>query len=130
MQRVSTAIFTVVFLSAMFGGLFHVTSGMDMAGSMPDCPFMTHGETLCSMGVLDHVGLWQATFLAVTPSLIVLLFALVTAVVLLAVAPNLLRKQRFREPLFSKELLQRIYSYSYRPLQELFSSGILHPKLF
>jgi len=129
-RRLSTFVFTLLFLGAMFGGLFHMTMGMDMTGNMTGCPFMTHEQTLCSMSVLDHIGSWQSVFSAVVPSLTLLLSVLVTAVFVLSVAPNLLLKQRFRELPLSRELLHRTYSFSYRPLQELFSNGILHPKLF
>ncbi len=129
-RRLSILVFTLIFLGAMFGGLFHVTMGMDMTGNMSGCPFMTHEEVVCSMSVLDHIGLWQSAFSAVVPSLTLLLSALVAAVLVLSVAPNLLLKQKFREPPLPRELLHRTYLYSYRPLQELFSSGILHPKLF
>ena len=129
-QRLSTLVFTLLFLGAMFGGLFHMTMGMDMTGNMSDCPFMTHEEVLCSMSVFDHLSSWQTSFLAIIPSLLLLLSALVAAVLVFSVAPNLLSKQKFRELSLSRVVLHRIYSYFYRPLQELFSSGILHPKLF
>lgn len=129
-RRISILAFTLLFLGAMFGGLFHMAMGMDMAGKMSDCPFMAHGEVLCQMSVFDHLNAWQTTFLAATPSLTMLLVALVAAVVVISIAPNLLLKHTFREPSLSKELRHRTYSYSYRVLQELFSNGILHPKLF
>lgn len=129
-RRLSTSVFTLLFLGAMFGGLFHMTMSMDMTGNMIGCPYMTHEEVLCSMSVFDHIGSWQSAFSAVIPSLTLLLSALVAAVLILSVAPNLLLKHKFREPPLSRELLHRTYSYSSRPLQELFSNGILHPKLF
>lgn len=129
-RRLSALVFTLIFLGAMFGGLFHLTMGMDITGNIAGCPFMTNERALCSMSVLDHIGSWQSAFSAVVPSLVLLLSALVAAVLVLLVAPNLLLKRKFREPPLSRELIHRTYLYSYRPLQELFSNGILHPKLF
>lgn len=120
----------VVFLSVLSLSLFHMPAGMEMTGSMSGCPFMGHEETICSMSVVDHIGAWKSAFLATIPGFTLLLSALAAAVVIFTVAPNLLLKQRFRVPVISKEVVERVYTFSYRPLQELFSSGILHPKLF
>lgn len=122
--------FTTVFLSVLFLSLFHMPVGMDMSEKMSGCPFMSHEEVLCSMSTLDHLAAWKSAFSAVTPSFTLFFFTLVAAVTILAIAPNLLHRQRYRQYIFSKEFLDRIYTFSYRPLQELFSRGILHPKLF
>lgn len=130
-SKVVGGILLSAFLSVLSLSLFHMPAiGMDMSADTSGCQFMAHEATLCSMSVLDHVGAWKSAFLAVVPSLILLLSALVAAVLVLSVAPNLLLKHKFREPPLSRELQHRTYSYSYRPLQELFSNGILHPKLF
>lgn len=129
-RGLSTAIFILLFLGAMFGGLFHMTMGMDMTGNMSGCPFMTHEETLCSMSVTEHLNAWQSAFTMTVPGFALLLSVLAAAVVLVAIAPNLLQRELFAPPTIAKEIVERVYSFSYRPLQELFSSGILHPKLF
>lgn len=120
----------IVFLSVLSLSLFHMPAGMEMTGSMSGCPFMGHEETLCSMSVVDHIGAWKSAFLATIPGLTLLLSALAAAVVIFTVAPNLLLKQRYRVPIIPKEIVERVYTFSHRPLQELFSRGILHPKLF
>lgn len=129
-QKFTTALLAIIFLGAMFGGLFHMTMSMDMTGEMSGCPFSVQGETICSMSALDHIGTWQSTFSATIPGLTLLLSVLAAAVVILSVAPNLLLKPKFRITAIPKEIVERLYTFSYRPLQELFSSGILHPKLF
>lgn len=130
-NKVLGGMLLVAFLSVLSMSLFHMpTVGMDMSGDTSGCPFMTHEATLCSMSVLDHVGAWKSAFLAVVPGFILLLLVLVGAIVLLAVAPNLLVKQKYRILPLLKNTTERTYSFSYRPLQELFSNGIIHPKLF
>ncbi len=121
----------IIFLSVLAFSLFHMpTAGMGMSEAASDCLFMTHEVTLCSMGVLDHVAAWQSAFLATIPSFALLLLLLVAALVLFTVAPNLLVKQKYRAPLLSRNLTERTSLFIARPLQELFSNGILHPKLF
>jgi len=104
--------------------------GMDMSGGMTNCSFMSHEEVICPMNLADHVGAWKSVFLSVTPA-ITLLFAVAGAVILVtSVAPNLLVKMQCVSPSPGKWLQVRLYTFSCRPLQELFSAGILHPKLF
>jgi len=129
-RKFTTTLLTIVFLGAMFGSLFHLTMSMDMTGEMSGCPFTAQGETICSMSTLDHIGTWQSAFLTTVPGLTLLLSVLAAAVVILSVAPNVLLKPKYRITAIPKEIVERIYTFSYRPLQELFSSGILHPKLF
>jgi len=129
--RTVWAVVTGIFLSVMFLSLFHMPVGMDMSGGMSsDCPFMSHEEVICSMSTLDHLTAWKSAFMAALPSLTLLLLAIAAIVLVLSVAPNLLQRQRYRTVLPIRYLTERTYSYSYRPLQELFSNGILHPKLF
>ena len=130
-NKVVGGIFLIIFLSVLALSLFHMpTVGLDMGGATTGCPFMAHEATLCSMSVLDHVGAWKSAFLAVVPGFALLLLVLVGTIVWLAVAPNLLVKQKYWTLPLRKKISARIYTFSYRPLQELFSSGILHPKLF
>lgn len=118
------------FLGTMFFSLFHMSMGMDMHGGMVDCPFMAHEEVICPMNLADHIGAWKSVFLATVPALTLLLAITGVAVSVISVAPNLLRKIEYASPPLQRWLAVRIYSFSYRPLQELFSNGILHPKVF
>jgi hypothetical protein len=103
-----------------------MSTGMDMHGGMTDCPFMSTEEVICSMNLADHIGAWKSAFLSVVPTL-TLLFGV--AVLLVSIAPNLLQKIRYSSiPIFRK-LHKKTYTFSYRPLQELFATGILHPKV-
>lgn len=118
-------------LGTMFIGLFHMSMGTDMSGGMTDCPFMVHEEVICPMNLADHMEAWQSVFLSVAPTLTSLLALAGLTVLLASAAPNLLQRIRyFSPPLLQAELKPRNYTYWYRPLQELFASGILHPKLY
>lgn len=118
-----------VFLGVLFLSLFNMSMNMDMSGNTSGCPFMTPEVALCS-NVLDHIGAWKSAFLTTIPGFSLFLSILIATLVLSTVAPNLVFKQTYKAHFLSREFLQRIYSFSYRRLQELFSSGILHPKLY
>ena len=117
-------------LGTMFVSLFHLSMGMDMMGGTTDCPFMSHQEVVCQMNLADHIGAWKDTFLSVVPTLTLLMAVAGIAMLVASVAPNLLQKTLYTSPPVCRWLLTKTYTFSYRPLQELFSSGILHPKLF
>jgi len=102
----------IVFLSLLSLGLFHMSSGMDMTGNTSGCPFMVHGEVLCSMDAIGHIGAWQATFLAVVPTLSLLMLAVLGAVILCTIAPHLLIKPGSRLLLLYRYFITRIYTFS------------------
>jgi len=118
-----------MFLSSMFGGLFHTSMGMDVSGGVAGCPFVSTGEKLCDMSLGEHVGAWESTFVAIVPGLTFLTF-IVAAALLFSAAPNIFANLKFWIPAVPIKVSERLYIFSYRPLQELFSNGILHPKLF
>lgn len=126
---VSIAILTI-FLGAMFASLFHMSMGMDMAGGMTDCPFMEHGEVICPMNLADHIGAWKAAFVSVVTTVMTLMLVAGAVAFIASATPFLFAPKRRPIPIRLNVLRTRTYSFSYRPLQELFSSGILHPKLF
>jgi len=124
------ALLFFVFLSGLSFSLFYMSPEVHMAGGASDCPLMVHGEVLCAMNVVDHIGAWQSVFLAVVPTFLLTIFAIVSAVILCTTAPHLLT--RLSTSLFwsFRYVRERLYTFPYRPLQELFAKGILHPKLF
>lgn len=123
---------TVAFLSVLFFSIFHMPAGMDVALGETGCPFMAHERTLCSMNAIDHIGVWKSAFTAIAPMLIV--FALLAAAAVFVLQPDPPNvRSRFcdhREVRLLRDIRERIYTFSYRPLQEQFSNGILHAKLF
>lgn len=125
------AVMTIIFFGVMFLSLFPMFTDMNMSGGMSsDCPFMSHEEVICSMSAFDHLSAWKSAFIVTLPSLTLLLLVAIAFVTIVSVAPNLLHRQRYRNGPVTRSVHERTYTFSYRPLQELFSNGILHPKLF
>lgn len=127
-------IIITIFLGIMFLSLFPmlgtVTASHQMSGAN-DCPFMTGQEVLCAMNLNEHIGAWKAVFATALPAVFTLFLVLSVAVLIAATAPHLLRKPTFyRIPIQPYLLSYDRYSHSIRQFQELFASGILHPKLF
>jgi len=122
---------TLLFLlGVMFVGLYHMSIGNDISGKMTGCPSMSHEEVICPLKLADHIKSWQGVFLSVVPAFTPITLATGAISLLASVAPNLLLKQHYDQSLLGKYRQEHTHAFSYRPLQELFSSGILHPKLF
>lgn len=123
-----------LFVGLMFVSLFSLSGSVQVShGShgMGTCPFMMDQEVLCGMSVSEHLSAWKSVFSTAIPSVFALFLTLGTALLLTSTAPFLLRKPILRYRAKWRYCLYRyIYSHAVRPLQELFSSGILHPKLF
>jgi hypothetical protein len=118
-------------LGTMFFSLFHLAQGMDMTpGGMTDCPFMSQAEVICTMNLADHVGAWKSVFLAVAPTVILLLTFAGTVAFVAATAPNLIRKKSTAPLRQYRWLVMSTYTFSPRPLQDFFAAGILHPKVY
>lgn len=130
LMKVVASFFLTLLLSVIFLSLFHMSMGKSMMGSMPDCPTMAHEEVICPMSLADAIGAWKAAFLAVVPGLTLLLAAAGLAVFVTVLAPNLLRRIVHAPPPQYQWIQARTYTFTYRSLQEMFSNGILHPKLF
>ena len=125
----------VAFFSVGFLGLGHTTMVMDPDGAMPvdNCVMPGMTEALCQMNPLEHIAAWQGMFASVlNQSDVSLLLASLLTLILGALIvyawhstlPLLIRV--LRHP--SRYRSERIPFI--RPLQEAFSSGILHPKIF
>lgn len=129
-KKVLSILLLGFFVGTMFVGLFHMSSNMNMAGGESACPFMSHEQAICAMNLADHIETWKSTFLSIAPSLSLLLVATGVAILLSSLPPNLFQKLRHLIRTYTKHLHERTYAFIYRHLQELFSKGILHPKLF
>lgn len=129
-MKILTGLIFVFLLGAMFVGLFATSQNMHAASGMSDCPFMAHGETLCSMTFSDHIAAWKSTFLALAPTFLLLLAIHGVVTLVLSTAPHLRVLRHLIVSDFAQRFRERVYTYFYRPLQEFFSSGVLHPKLF
>lgn len=129
-MKTITSVLMLFLLGAMFATLFALSSGMNMADGMTHCPFMAHEEVLCTMHLGEHIEAWKSTFLATTTTIVTLLGAASAVAWFATLPPNLLRRLRRISEQISIYIRERTYTFSYRPLQELFASGILHPKVF
>jgi hypothetical protein len=120
----------IALLSMSFFGVFYFSMSMGGDGKMSDCPFMP-GMSVCPMTPFEHASTMQGLFTNIPIQQDT--FALLLAVAFIAVLGLSWIKQ-FLVPL---ELARSSgYFYRYRDrsiprqLQELFSQGILNPKLF
>lgn len=121
------------FLTLSFFGLGHM-SGMteNENGDMVGCIF-TGKTMLCKMNVIEHISLWQSMFTAIPQESLMLLALLILLVAVIFVTKNILAPPR---PSNSKALTKRLYLKEhpdlllFDPLKEVFSQGILNPKIY
>ena len=130
MKKIVSVSILIVFLGTVFLSLLHMSTGMDVHGGMADCPFMTHQDVICPMDLADHLGAWKSIFTVVVPTVLLLIGLAGTVAITTTVLPHLFARDRKPIPISFRYLRERTYTFSSRPFQELFSSGILHPKLF
>jgi len=120
-----------LFLGIMFVSLFHMSGGMDMSHSMSDCPFIADQEVICAMNLGEHISAWKSLFFNLILSAFTLLLSLGVVLLIVSSAPHLLKKPiLYQIPIRWSYIQHKTYTYTVRSLQELFSNGILHPKLF
>ena len=115
-------------------GLPHLgmTMEMDMDGNMTmsDC-YMPGMTVICNMTPLEHIAGWQSIFTSVPAQNSVSILLLLIAAVVIGFTWI---TQMHSPPVDRQRLLvysrQREYFPLHSQLQELFSQGILNPKLF
>lgn len=130
MKKIASIGILGIFISVLFASLFAMPVGVDMEGGMGDCPFMEVGEVICPMDFAGHIEAWKAAFASVVPTIFTLILIAGAAIAFTLPIPFLFKNKRKPIPIRLHILRTRTYSYAYRPLQELFSNGILHPKVF
>lgn len=126
----------VMFLLVAVFGPFS-TLGMEMRedGTMGGCLFtMGTAAEICPMTALDHISAWQQLFISTSEkaSSILLLFALLAIATVFYVYNKKWRWEELqRNFLVLKLYLKRHASLpTYDTLRELFSRGILNPKIY
>ena len=129
-MKILSLVTLVIMLGTMFASLFHMSMDMDTMATGGDCMYMSHAETWCPMSVADHIGAWQSVFQAIAPTIILLLITASAFALVATVAPHFITPRPSTIQILQRQLRERTYLFSYRPLQELFARGILHPKLF
>ncbi len=128
-------VFVALAIGALFllGSLGFMHFGMSEMGGVPtsNCPLMPGMTSVCNMNLLEHVAAWQSMFTTIIPAektfalMLLFLFALLSARALVAKI-----KWTFGPP--QNHILQRTRSLfvPHYALQEAFSNGIIHPKVF
>lgn len=124
-------IVAILSLGILYALSFGVLMGMetDSHGQMTACPF-TKLPSICIMGFSEHIGMWQSVFTATLDNS-VLLGILSLIVLALSSVLKYLDTSQDRE---FKEY--KLYSHThsnnstFNKLLELFSGGILNPKIY
>ena len=124
------ALITVLMMS--FLGISHMgmTMGADGKMTQAPCPFM-NGSGICNMSPLEHIAMWQSLFTSTLQQ-----FNPVLQLLLLIVSIALgfsWRRYLYPPPDNVHKQFRRYSRCDQIPtsfLQELFSQGILNPKLF
>jgi hypothetical protein len=130
MTKLVSLTLLIFFLGMLLFSLFHMTMSMDMSEGVSGCPFMSQEETFCPMNLLEHIGTWKSVVLFKASTLVVLLALAGLVTIVVSTAPNLLQKIHDGITIRHRGIRERTYTFIYRPLQGLFSNGILHPKLY
>ena len=122
---------TFIFVGTLFLSLFHMSTDMSMTNHILDCPMMMEGGVICQMDFNEHMSFWSALSLAI-PVLLLTLLLLLPYAKAFSMACSVLFGQSISVWKLSTVSFYQKQSptYTVRPLQELFSSGILHPKIY
>lgn len=118
------------FLVVGLFGLFHFTMNMNAGGQMHGCPLM-NVVTLCTMNPFTHIAVWQNMFIASFSKDIFSLFTLALLAILFSFTLRGWKRDN-KTPSLSVHIWRPISQTLIikNPLQEAFSNGILHPKIF
>lgn len=127
------AILCLVIMALLLVGVLGVPHmGMDLENSqMSFCPLML-GPAICNMNPVQHIAAWQNMFTNVLQnSPVFILSALLLFSIAIAWLWTYLLQSSLDSRSKSKTVrLREEYQLPTPILQELFSSGILHPKIF
>ena len=117
-QALSVVALAAYVMLAVFG-LFFMTMHMSHDGmSMENCPYMTGGHSVCPMDALSHITAWEDMVRTIVPAILIIIGIVASCVSL--------SKEIELSPLrFSRYRPKRPRS----PYMELFSNGILNPKI-
>lgn len=117
----------ILFALAAFSGMGAFLAAGTQDGAMMSCPF-SHGSAMCAMNAIEHITAWKALFAGLPQKSAALLTILIFIFAAAFSAPR-------REPPADKSLIAfRRFFLIFRPvfdyLREIFSRGILHPKIY
>lgn len=101
-------------LFSLFGLSAHMHNGMPMQ----DCPYAIGTHSLCSMDTFAHIEVWQDMLRTLLPTIVIL-------VIIAAIFITWRLNMEIGPPI----LLRRRPDRQISPYAELFSRGILNPKI-
>ncbi len=117
---------TIVALSGYIGfmvfGFIHLIHMADMGMPMKDCPFVQMEQMLCPSSVVGHIEALKTTSFFVMPYSNIVFPLIVFLYVFATYKPPSLSKRR----MYAKNHTRKEFSL----FQHLFSSGVLHTKVY
>lgn len=130
--KITTIILSVLVLWMLLFGLSQMIIDMNMMDAKANCPFGGHSIALCQMNPMEHIQEWQSMFTILpAKNYLSLSSALLVFLVLLALG-SIKTFTEFNQSRFNSRThyfyLNRFALFN--QLRELFSSGILNPKIF
>ena len=124
------AILITLFLGTLVAGFFHVTKEVSK-GSVVQCPFSIGVSEICEMTAVDHLSALRSIVNVTVPTP---LSFLLLSILSFGLSYLWYRYNHFDSYLKEIKILKlEHYSNNFlieRAWQELFSDGILHPKIF
>lgn len=130
-----SSVLTTMFVTAsfIFITLFglNLSMRMDKMGHMSRCPLVNDQSSICSMSFADHMTKWQQLFtadhqlqnLAIFLSLLAMTFVYFIIRRDTQLSESALYIYRYHKQ-------RQIEAKLFNPLQQAFSDGIIHPKLY
>lgn len=123
----------IAFLLVGFFGLSHSSMAMGEDGNMTmsNCPFMSGQAVVCNMNPLEHIAAWQNMFTSIPQQDVATLLLLLLASLALVFIWTGQKRSSVTDSLQTPQYVRiKEYIPIANSLQELFSNGILNPKLY
>lgn len=120
-RHVAMAVFVAFTTLAVFGLSFSMHTG---ERGMSHCAFMSDQASVCPMTILDHIATWQHMITGLTVLAVISIAFVVLAV---SILPEITEVQQYGQRQL-REHSPGIVLFRFLP--ELFSSGILHSKIY
>ncbi len=127
LAKTTSAFVLLFFVGTMFVSLLQMAT---ISNTNHGCPSMGHEDSICLMSFAEYMNSWKSTYLATTTYFATNLLLLSLLIIATSVAPNLLKKSTHLSILLRfRQRDKQTYKLPFF-LQDLFSNGILNPKLF
>lgn len=116
---ICAALVTIAYIALSVFSLYMIAGHVSHDGiPVSDCPYMVGGHSMCSMDFSSHITAWQNMVRALLPSIVLLSIIAFVCGVWRSNTEN-------GPPVFLRRQSIRRFS----PYAELFSKGILNPKI-